>query len=420
MATPTPPPPPAPSAPPAALPHRATLVVLLLASTLTVMAGAILTPVVGVIRGELGVSGTGAGLILTAHGLSLAVVSPFVGWSIDRWGLRTPLVGGLLLYGVAGGAGLVTESYPALIASRFLFGIGAAAVFTGTTVALLALYQGEQRDRVAGWRSTAIGLGGIVWPLIGGALGGLSWHGPFAVYLLGIPIGIAMLVVMPNLPAEGRAGSGGAVTLLRRHPRLLGLYALSLFGSFLLYVLAVFLPQRLTEIGVGEPFLISLVTTSTSVAGSLIGLGYAKLKAGLGYDNLLRLALAAWALTFVIAGLTDHPALLTAAASLFGLGSGIAVPALAMMIGETAPPALRGQAMSLSGTANFTGQFIAPLAVGPVIGATSIASGFLVMAAVGGLVLLVLLFTRAAPPAERPEKTVRSGTDSASGDPAAV
>ncbi|NEC92836.1 MFS transporter, partial [Streptomyces sp. SID12501] len=87
-------------------PSRATLFVLLIASTLTIMAGAVVAPVVSVIRGDLGVSGTQAGLILTAHGLSLAIVSPFVGWAIDKWGVRIPLVIGLLIYGVAGGAGL--------------------------------------------------------------------------------------------------------------------------------------------------------------------------------------------------------------------------------------------------------------------------------------------------------------------------
>ncbi len=117
-------------------------------------------------------------MILTAHGLSIAVTSPVVGWLIDRWGVRVPLAGGLLLYGVAGGAGAFLSSYPALIATRIAFGVGAAAVFAGTTVALLSYYQGAQRDTVMGWRSTAISLGGVVWPLLAGAIGGLSWHAP--------------------------------------------------------------------------------------------------------------------------------------------------------------------------------------------------------------------------------------------------
>ncbi|GHA78003.1 MFS transporter [Streptomyces termitum] len=398
MALPDPAPRPAPPTP-----HRSMLLVLLLASTLTLMAGAVIAPVVGVIRDDLGVSGTGAGLILTAHGLSLALVSPLVGRAVDRFGLRAPLVGGLLLYGVAGGAGLVTDSYPALIISRFVFGVGAAAVFIGTTVALLALYQGEERDRVAGWRSTALSLGGIVWPLIGGALGGISWHAPFAVYLLGVPVGLLTLLVMPRLPAEGRAKAGGIVDLLRRHPNLLAFYAFSFFASFLLYVLAVFLPQRLTEVDVEEPFLIALITVSTSVGGTLIGLFYAKMKARLGYANLLRTATVAWALAFLLIGLSGQWVFLTLAALVFGLGSGVVVPALAMMIGETAPAARRGQAMSLSGTANFTGQFVAPLVLGPVIGATTIGTGFLVGAGLSALVLLLLLAFPLAVP-KRPEE----------------
>ncbi|WP_079110915.1 MFS transporter [Streptomyces roseifaciens] len=409
MASPTPS---SPAASPPASRGRAALAVLLLASTLTVMAGTILTPVVGVIRGELGVSGTGAGLILTAHGLSLAIASPLVGWTIDRWGLKTPLVAGLLLYGVAGGAGLVTTSYTALIISRFAFGVGAAAVFAGTTVALLALYEGPERDRVAGWRSVAISVGGIIWPLLGGALGGISWHGPFAIYLLGIPVGIAMMFTLPkSLNAKRPGGGGGTITLLRSRPRLLGLYALSLTSSFLLYVLAVFLPQRLAQLGVETPFLVALYTTSTSVAGTLVGLAYAKIKKSLGYIRLLRVSVVLWVAAFLVAGTAGNSVLIVLAPALFGLGMGMSVPALAVMIGETAPPALRGQATSLSGTANFTGQFAAPLVIGPAVGATSIATGFRIAGGIAALSFLLLFLLKDPAPAAAPSAAPKEPAD---------
>jgi ACDE family multidrug resistance protein len=54
------------------------------------------------IRSDLGVSGTAAGLIITAHSLAIAVSSPLVGWLIDRLGVRPVLSGGLVLYGIAG------------------------------------------------------------------------------------------------------------------------------------------------------------------------------------------------------------------------------------------------------------------------------------------------------------------------------
>ncbi|GAB3949013.1 MFS transporter [Streptomyces sparsus] len=371
-----------------------TTATLLLASTLTVMAGTVLTPVVAQIRTELDVGGTAAGLILTAHGLSLAIVSPLVGWTMDRWGLRTPMVAGLVLYGVAGGAGLVTTSYPALIASRFVFGIGAAAVFTGTTVALMALFEGAERDKVAGWRSTAIGLGGVVWPLLAGVLAGFSWHGPFAIYLIGIPTAIALLIAMPNIPPVPRSSRAGTLTLLRSTPRLLGLYALSLIASFLLYVLIVFLPQRFDQLGVDDPLTIAAITASISLAGSVSGFFYGKLRAHLGYAPLMRMALTLWAAAFLVGALATQPALLALAAVLFGAGSGISVPALAMLTGETAPVSMRGQALALSGTANFAGQFVAPVVIGPVATATSITSGFLFAAGFAVLVLLTMFFVR--------------------------
>jgi MFS family permease len=378
------------------------LPILMLASTLSVMAGAVISPVLEVIRGDLGLSATAAGMILTTHGLSIAIASPVVGWMIDRWGVRTPLAWGLLLYGVAGGVGAFTSSYAALIATRIAFGAGAAAVFAGTTVALLSLYTGEQRDRVMGWRSTAISLGGVIWPLLAGAIGGLSWHAPFAIYFVGVPLGVAALLMLP--PAPGAATASNApkeriLPLLGRRPALLGFYALFAVSSVLLYGLAVFLPIRLAEIGVKEPFLVALVGTTVSVAMSLIGFAYAKLRAAMAYGVLLRLTAASWVLAFALLGLSSSVALIVLGAGMFGLGMGILMPAVTVLIGDSAPPSLRGQATALSGTASFAGQFASPLVLGPVIDSTSVQTGYLASGGVAALMLLLLLIARIKDPA---------------------
>jgi len=386
----------------------AVLPVLLLASTLTVMAGAVIAPVLEVIRDDLGLSGTAAGMILTAHGLSIAVTSPVVGWLIDRWGVRVPLAGGLLLYGVAGGAGAFLSSYPALIATRIAFGVGAAAVFAGTTVALLSYYQGAQRDTVMGWRSTAISLGGVVWPLLAGAIGGLSWHAPFAIYLIGVPLGLLALLALPRTdpaPATDGTGDGGEriLPLLMRRPALLGYYGLLIVASLLLYGLAVFNPFRLAEIGIEKPFLVALISTTASVTMSLVGLWYAKLRSVLGYGPLLRITAVCWTLAFALLGLTGHAALVVIGNGLFGLGMGILMPAVTVLIGDTAPPALRGQATALSGTASFAGQFCSPLILGPLVDSTSVKTGFLACAGAAAVLLLALLPVRITDPAPAPQ-----------------
>ncbi|WP_412520896.1 MFS transporter [Actinomadura madurae] len=260
------------------------LVVLLLASTLGVMGGATIAPLIEVIRKDLEVGGTAAGIFLTCHSLAIALASPLAGHLTDRLGPRLPLAVGLLLYGTGGGAGLVLDSYPALLASRLVLGAGAAAVFTCSTVALLALYKGPERDRVMGWRTTATSAGGFVYPLPAGVLGRFSWHIPFALYLVGIPLGIAVLLTLPrsSTPETGPASTretaeGGALRLLREHPVLLALCGLWVATMGLLMVFAVFLPQRLDQVGVQDTFLVALygVVIASAVA-SLVGLGYAR------------------------------------------------------------------------------------------------------------------------------------------------
>jgi ACDE family multidrug resistance protein len=375
-------------------PGRAALAVLLAASTLTVMAGAILSPVLELIRRDLALSDTTAGLVLTVHGFSLAIAGPLVGRAIDRWSVRPTLVWGLLVYGISGGAGLVTTSYTVLLASRLVFGIGTAAVFAATTVALFELYRGPERDRVMGWRTSAISLGGLAWPLVGGALGTLSWHAPFAVYVLGVPLALACAAALPATAAETATPElpdDGLLALARRRPDLLGFYAMQLISAVLLYAVLVLLPLRLAELAVTNPPQVALCVAALSAAMTMVGFGYARLRALLGDRGLITLSFSIWLATFAALSIVQHAALVAAGAALFGIGMGIAVPALTVLIAEAAPARQRGRATSLSASATFLGQAGSPLLLGPIVSATSITTGFITAAALAGTTLLTVV-----------------------------
>jgi MFS transporter, ACDE family, multidrug resistance protein len=381
---------------------RVVLAVLLLGSTLGVMGGATIVPVLELIRTDLGVSGTASGFIITAHGLAIAVTSPIIGRLIDRFGVRIPMVAGLAVYGIAGAAGLVLESFPVLVASRLVFGVGAAAVFSCTTVALLALYQGSVRDRVMGWRSTATSLGGLAWPLLGGVLGGISWHAAFGVYLIGVPLALAALAEMPNVSrASEHGGRIGFTELLRRKPALLAYYALLVLMAIMMYVVAVFLPQRLAEIGITSPLLVSIYAVVGGAAvSSVVGLYYARLRQRVTYTVLLRAVACAWVLAYVVYGTVSQPVLLLLAPALLGAANGIMFPLATVLIDEAAGNDLRAKAAALMSTAIFAGQFASPLLLGPVIAATSTTGGFLAAAGIGAAILAVLLAVRI--PEQRP------------------
>ena len=182
------------------------LIVILTSATLTIMAGSIIAPVLNVMRDGLGVAPSSVGLIITTHGLFMALFSPLMGSVIDKIGVRRPFIFSLICYGLAGGSGLLINSYWVLLVSRACLGIALSGIFVSINVLILNRYEGGDRDKVMGWRGSAQSFGGVIWPLIGGALGGLSWHFPFAIYMLAIPIGLLAMSVVPDPVTHHQTG----------------------------------------------------------------------------------------------------------------------------------------------------------------------------------------------------------------------
>ncbi len=95
-----------------------------------------------------------------------------------------------------------------------------------------------------------------IWPLIGGALGGFSWHFPFAIYMLAISIGLFAIKVVPEPAIHHSTGpsSDNGATVLKFFKQnkilLLIIYGLMFFTNILLYVIVIFLPQMLETFGI--------------------------------------------------------------------------------------------------------------------------------------------------------------------------
>ena len=99
-------------------------------------------------REGLGTDPASAAIIITTHGILIAICSPLIGVVIDRIGIKRPFVLGLFLYGLAGASGLFINSYWMLIIGRICFGVAVAAIFTSITVIILNLYKGTERNKV--------------------------------------------------------------------------------------------------------------------------------------------------------------------------------------------------------------------------------------------------------------------------------
>ena len=370
-------------------PTRATLPVIVVSATLTVMAGAILGPVVPGIRDGLGVSESLAGLIITTHGAFIVLASPLAGRLIDRYGPRRPYVLGLGLYAVGGGAGLFIDSFLPLLASRAVLGVGVAFVYTGITVLIYDLYAGERMDRALGLRSGANSVGAATWPLVGGALGVISWQFPFAVYLVAVPLGVVALWAIPE---TGRAtdgaddgGAGRALEALRRRPALVAVYLLYFGANALLYAIVVFYPQLLEGLGVETSFGIGLYLSANGLAGGLTGVTYGRFKRRFGARALVLAALALWLVAFALAAVVASPLAAFAPVILFGLGLGFVFPSTFVWVESLAPEALQGQLSAYVAMAGYVGQFVSPLLFGLAVGPFGIRGVFAAAAVAAGV-----------------------------------
>ncbi|WP_380678350.1 MFS transporter [Salinigranum sp. GCM10025319] len=387
--------------------RRRSLWVLVAAATLTVMAGAILGPIVPQIRDELGVSGAAAGLIITTHGGVIVLASPLAGALVDRVGPRRPFVGGLVVYGIGGGAGLFVDSFLPLLASRVVLGLGTAAVYTAVTVLIYDLYEGQAMERALGYRSSANSAGAAVWPLVGGAAGTVAWNLPFGVYLVALPLGLVAAATIPETHASNRdhapkhdaAASGASgpdlrsrvaatVAVFRRRPGLLPVYLLYFGANALLYVVVVFYPQFLPAVGVTSSFPISLYLAANGLAGGVAAAVYDRLVRRLDRSILVLAALCLWVVGFGVASVAETAVEAVLPVVLSGFGIGLVFPSTFAWVEAFAPPDRQGQFSSYVASFGYTGQFLSPLLFGPlvpVVGLRGVFGAAATVAAVGAL-----------------------------------
>ncbi|ADJ14797.1 MFS transporter [Halalkalicoccus jeotgali] len=358
--------------------------------------GAILGPVVNQIQSGLGVPQSQAGLIITTHGLFIVLTSPIAGAIIDRMGPRRPYVAGLFVYGVAGAAGLVVESFPLLLASRAVLGVGVAFVYTGVTVLIYNLFSGERKDRAMGLRGSANSLGGAVWPVVGGALGTLSWHAPFAVYGLALPLGVLASLTVPEtalnreISAEtgDDGGIAGLLSVFAARPVILLVYGLYFVANLLLYAYTVYYPALLATFGVESSLVISLYLAALGVVGGTSAYFYDRIKRRFGYRQLTLAALALWTVGFAVAAVADGRFVAVLPVALFGLGQGLVFPTVLLWIEELAPADRKGQYSSYVAMFGYIGQFLSPVVLGPVAGAAGVHAVFAVAGTFVGVAVL--------------------------------
>ena len=150
-----------------------------------------------------------------AYTLVLAAALLPAGLLGDRLGRKTMLIVGLVLFGVTSAACAYAGSAGALIATRAVLGLSAAAIMPLAMAVLPVLFAPDERPKAIAVMMTATMLGYPLGPVLGGWLLTRFWWG--SVFLINVPVVLlavlAVVLLMPNSadPRPGRFDALGAV-----------------------------------------------------------------------------------------------------------------------------------------------------------------------------------------------------------------
>lgn len=365
---------------------------LLLASTLTVLSNATISPALpgllalfkGTPHAELLTR-----MLVTAPSLLVAITAPLAGAAADRFGRRRQLLAGIVLFSIAGSAGLVLPGLVAILVSRLFLGAAVASMMTAHSALVGDYFTGPQRAQFMSIQLATTNFGGFLFISAAGVLAGISPRLPFAIYgvgLLLLPLLWRVIVEVPrkdagdgdlNAPAQdasnGRPG----------HWQLQVAVAAALVGMVFVtfYALPTQLPFYLQAQGYADPSAAGQAMAALTLAGSIAALLQARFGPSSHPERIPPLGAALMALGFGLLSQTHSLWTVTAAVGLAGLGLGTLLPPLVTIVLNVAPAQKRGTAMGTLTTCIFMGQFLSPLVAQPLITSFSYATAFQVMTA---------------------------------------
>ncbi|WP_194827760.1 MFS transporter [Nocardia sp. XZ_19_231] len=180
----------------------AVLVVILTGQFMAVLDGSIVNVAIPSIRSNLDTDGAALQLIVAGYVIAYAVLLIGGARLGDRFTQRRTFIAGRVVFTLASLACESAWNDQSLIVFRFAQGIGAAAMAPQVMTLIQRTFTGAERARALSIYAATIVSGGLLaGQILGGLIvdanrGGTGWRG---VFLVNVPIGLALLVLAPRV-----------------------------------------------------------------------------------------------------------------------------------------------------------------------------------------------------------------------------
>jgi MFS family permease len=360
---------------------NAAVFVMLTGGILNVLALVAIMPAISAIAGHFASHADGEGTVMTLLGykfgvqlstqlmitllnMGIMVAGPLLGFVAHRVGYMRVLPAALILYSVAGSAGLYVDDPRGLLFSRLIIGLAAASISICCYSLIGERFEGTERSRMLGYQSALVMIFGLLGLEGGGWIADLGWRVPFAIYLVGIPMAlIALVAAQPATqhPSEAKKASGFA-GLLPMWP----LYLLLIPFNLAAYMTSVHLPFVLAGDGILKGSEQGHIMASSFVLNIVTALLYGKITARLSRKWIFVLLVGIFATSDLIIGLSNGWVGSMIGCWVAGLGGGIMTPFFVNIILNRAPEAARSTAIGLMYTMMYVGDFVNPFVITPL------------------------------------------------------
>lgn len=365
---------------------------LLLASSMTIMAGAIVAPSlprISQVFAEVPQIELLSRLVLTLPALFIALFSSLAGYSVDRFGRRTMLLGSLLLYALAGTTGAYLNNIYLILVGRAFLGVAVAGSMITITTLIGDYLQGQERSRFLGFQGAFMAFGGVFFILFAGWLADINWAYPFWIYSFSLLVlGLCYFFVPePSVARQWKKQAGyNAIIydkLSARFVMFMGFAGMALF-----YIIPAQVPFLLAQMEGVSNSMIGYAISLSTLSGAIVSFFYGRLRRNLSFQWIYSLAFLLFAMGyFTIGNARDYPIALIGLL-IAGSGTGMLFPNANLWMIQIAPVEKRGRLIGRLTMAVFVGQFLSPMLVHPLVENHGVEAAFYFPA---GLMLLMSL-----------------------------
>jgi MFS transporter, DHA2 family, multidrug resistance protein len=199
------------------------------------------------ITADLAPSSTQLLWIVDIYGFFIASSLITMGTLGDRIGRRRLLMFGGAAFGAASAVAAFADTASTLIITRALLGVAGATLMPSTMALIRNMFHDpdQRRIAIAIWINCFV-IGGAIGPLLGGVMLENFWWG--SVFLLNVPVMIALLVLAPILLPEFKDPDAGTLDILSAALSLLAILSV-IYGI-----------KRMAQDGIGTLSLASIAT----------------------------------------------------------------------------------------------------------------------------------------------------------------